>query len=415
MPSVSCRALFCSLLLLALWVSNPPPLVASPRQAEKSDWRDFTTRWKQNKETLEAIAWTLIHVSESEKEMEEIVHIWEVIESSVNADDPSTMHTVGGIEAVKARFATLMDSPDQVICASAAISLGVLGDREYGPRLAAELHKVPAHSEEELLDPLCRGRTAVALGIMGAEGCAVELLPLLESKNRYDREGAALGLNLLEATSFSTQVAELLPTPERYVTDEEYEYLSDDSAIFSLVRMGLGSQYASQFVEVVQNSRASSEVRTTAMYALARTGDASFAPVIAELLNERFRKGDAAKALALLGATEYSDQIAGLLHDSEPLVLQDAALALGILGADNYAEQVAALLGHELDFVRYYAAVGIIMMQARSFYQEAIPIIDEYHNAGYHMHPGDLHPIMGDKFELTQSRFSELLAAAKSP
>ena len=52
-------------------------------------------------------------------------------------------------------------------------------------------------------------------------------------------------------------------------------------------------------------------------------------------------KADAAVALAIMGATEYTDQIATLLKDKDTLTRMAALKALGIMRAKKYQLQIA--------------------------------------------------------------------------
>jgi predicted GH43/DUF377 family glycosyl hydrolase len=100
------------------------------------------------------------------------------------------------------------------------------------------------------------------------------------------------------------------------------------------------------------------------------------ANAIAALLQNRFKKDAAAKALALMNAHNYAGAIAAILKDKEPLNRCAALLALGIMQAKDYEDQVVAHLEDPEEFVRPYAAWGIIMMESQKHAPKALKLAE---------------------------------------
>jgi HEAT repeat protein len=97
-------------------------------------------------------------------------------------------------------------------------------------------------------------------------------------------------------------------------------------------------------------------------------------PSVARVLKDRFKGGQAAKTLALLGADKYAKDIAGLLAAEDLLTRADALVALGILRAVAYAPEVAKRMRDKDDSVRHAAAWSIVMMGAKAYAAEAIEV-----------------------------------------
>ncbi|HEX5876476.1 MAG TPA: hypothetical protein VFY60_17650 [Pyrinomonadaceae bacterium] len=134
--------------------------------------------------------------------------------------------------------------------------------------------------------------------------------------------GAAIALGQLHAKEYANEVASLLRPENRLLR-------VDESPIYALIEMGVGPAHAADFARVL-NDNFDTEVTRAAAFALAKLGAKEYKQDIAKLFGREFLKGDAAKVLAIMGATEYVDQIASLLKDRSGLIRTDALLALGI-------------------------------------------------------------------------------------
>ncbi|MBK7707613.1 MAG: hypothetical protein IPJ30_18155 [Acidobacteria bacterium] len=65
-------------------------------------------------------------------------------------------------------------------------------------------------------------------------------------------------------------------------------------------------------------------------------------------------------------------------------------------------------------FLAYYAAISLVLMEAREYYREAIPIIEKTHKSGAYLVESDFHPIVSEKSRRLDAAFRELLEKAKS-
>ena len=126
---------------------------------------------------------------------------------------------------------------------------------------------------------------------------------------------------------------------------------------------------------------------------------------IARSLDREFGKGDAAKALALMGAAEYAGEIVKLLDDESSLVRSDAALALGILQATQYAKDVHRLLQDPEEFVRPSAAASLVLMESTDYAKEALELLQGYKYASLGF---AVHPIVADECRRVNARFNEV-------
>ena len=136
---------------------------------------------------------------------------------------------------------------------------------------------------------------------------------------------------------------------------------------------------------------------------------------IAVLLNDKSKKGDAAKALALLGAKEYADEIALLLKDESSLVRKDAALSLGILKAKKYSSRVAELLTTDKEsFVENYAAASLILMEAMEYYKVAVPILENPFSDRAYLTDSAFHPLVLEKSNQVTANLKKYLKMQNS-
>jgi HEAT repeat protein len=112
-------------------------------------------------------------------------------------------------------------------------------------------------------------------------------------------------------------------------------------------------------------------MRALAAVLLGVCGDKSYARRIAVLLGPgpvtgdlpRFDRGRAAIALGLLGAQEYTLDIAALLKSSNSLDRSGAAFGLGALRAREHEKSVAQLLNDAEEHVREAAQESLAMMR----------------------------------------------------
>jgi HEAT repeat protein len=357
---------------------------------------------------LSSSVWTLTHDYQSKTEVDNVLNFLKTFFTALQTNDKAKLQEIGGIKGFKDKFLEFLKSEDGTVKGFAAIVLGVTGDVSYAPPIAALLDKRDKSFTDRYTYPVVtyRGRAATALGIMGAKEYTSKIALLLKSQNDYDRSGAIYALTALGAKQYTKEVVSLL-------TNKDFQHIGDVSPIYFLIETGTAKDYKKELVAVMLNE-IGSETAKAAIYALVHLESKENAKDIAKLLSSEFRKGNAAKALALLDAKEYIDEIASLLNDESSLVRNDAALALGILKARNHSSKIAELFKGKEGFVRYYAAVSLILMEAKEYYKDAIPIIEKSHQSGAYLNDGDFHPLVLDRSRQINANFKQLLEQAKS-
>ena len=111
-------------------------------------------------------------------------------------------------------------------------------------------------------------------------------------------------------------------------------------------------------------------VRSFAAIMLGISGDRTYAPQIAKLLKGmkqvrkygHYDRGRAALALGLLGAKEYTSDMAVLLHSANHYDRMGAAQGFGLMGAKDQAKAVALLLNDDNEDVREAAMQSLEAM-----------------------------------------------------
>jgi HEAT repeat protein len=350
---------------------------------------------------LQSATWTLTHDYKDSKRVDEVLGSFAKFMDALQkhaAGNAAPLESLGGVKAFKEKVASWVGDNDQSVRAFGAIVTGINGNRESVPGLVKMLkRKDPDDEFSRIYD---KGQAAVGLGLLGAVEQKPDILLLLKSKNAYDRSGAITALTLLGAKENAREVAALLSDPN--------SFRDDPSPVYFLVETGTAKDHKKELLAAMQ-SRFGGDTAKAAMYALVRIKAKEDSAEIAKLLTDRFKKGDAVKALALLGATEYTDKIASMLDDEEQLVQADAALALGILGAKKYAPKLAALMVRTDTFVNSYAAAAIIMMDASEFTAEASRILAKFRAEGVYLTEGSFHPLVSEQV----APFIEKVKAAK--
>jgi WD40 repeat protein/HEAT repeat protein len=218
-----------------------------------------------------------------------------------------------------------------------------------------------------------RDAAAAALGLVGAREYAPRLAELVRRGDKA-RAGAAAGLGFMKAKEYASIVSRMLEIGED--DDPEAEgYVG--AALGAIVAMG-AREYAQRIARLLDEDLASFELNQSAAYALAELGAREHAKDIAQLLDSRFSRSEAAMALAILGASEYAPEIAAQLKVKEPLDRQNAALALGLMQAKEHAAQVAALLKDDECYVVSAAATSLLLMGADQYASSILLIVDHW-------------------------------------
>jgi HEAT repeat protein len=126
---------------------------------------------------------------------------------------PPIRLAVGSVKKLKDRIAKCLASKSGAVNAAAALTLAIAGDQGYIPQIAAFLDVMDVQSDigddEETgeADVEVRGNAAMALGVLGAKEYAPRLLTMIENGNAYDRCGAMLGLAYLNEPSYAVRIS----------------------------------------------------------------------------------------------------------------------------------------------------------------------------------------------------------------
>ncbi len=384
----------------------------SSKQISTKQLRDvdlFIERLKKQEHIniLQGAMWTLTHDYDDFNHVQEVLKSFQTYLEAIGKyekGDSSTLAQIGGVKAFKDKLSAWLYDEDQAIRAFAAVLLGISGDKSYSSQVA-NLLKERKYKDKELIF-YDRGRAATALGLMNAKEFIPKIVPLLQSKNEYDRSGVVTALGYFGAKEYAKEIAALL-------TNKEFQFDDDYSPIYFLIETETAKDYKKELVQVMLGEFRS-ETTEAAMYALIHLEAKENAKDIAKLLNNKFKKGDAAKALALLGAKEYTDEIALMLKDENSLVRTDAALALGVLKAKKYSSKVAELLTDKESFVANYAATSLILMEATEYYKSAIPIVEKPFSEGAYLTDSAFHPLVLEESRQITDDLKKLFEQAKA-
>jgi HEAT repeat protein len=380
----------------------------STEQKQSPEIISFLERFKkpEHLNLLQSALWTVTHDYTDRKHMQKVLEIFQNYIEAIGkyeAGDPVPLEKIGGVKALKEQLAIWLKDEDQAIRAFAAVIIGISGDKSYAPQLANLLKK--EDHKDHPLSIYDRSRAATALGMIGAKKYMSDVVPLLKSKNQYDRAGAITALEYFGAKEYSKEIADLL-------INKDFQFDDEPSPVFFLVETRTAQNHKRELVQTMLGEFRS-ETRKAAMYALVNLDSKENAKDIAMLLNDEFKKGDAAKALALLDANEYTNQIAAMLKDESSLRRADAALALGVLRAKKYASDVAKLLKDKESFVSNYAAVSLLLMEATEYYKMAIPLVEEPFSKGAYLTDSSFHPLVAEKTRQVTANLKKSFEQAK--
>jgi len=405
------------LILFLVGVSThaaPEPQNRSQREtvnsvAETEQWEAMKKRFAVLQTYLSSSMWSLVHGYRSKEELDKTMNLFQKMLNAMAKDSPAQLRSIGGVQGFLNRFLEIMRSQrDDVVAGFAARVLAVFGGLRYAPDIAAILRgRDKSWTESVYPEPTVRGQAAIALSMLEATQYKEDIAALLRSMNVYDRSGAAHALATLKATEYAAEIAGLL-------SKTGSGFRMDESPIHALVNMGVGQQYKKEIAQALAEDF-SSEVQVAAVYALAHLRALEYAPHIAKLLDDKYRRDDAAKGLAILGAKEYTKKIASMLDDENAPLDQAAALeALGILEANEYAPKAAQLMRDpRKSFVAVDAAESLILMGANDYLKEAashftVSRVETYIQAN------DLHPLVEEEARQINQKFLTRLKELKA-
>ena len=333
------------------FAGEPQPNPLPPE--EQQEYLKIQQRVLKYQNTLTMVFFTFAHCAD-EKEAQRLKKTLGLFQAFMDNARIPALAEAGGIKAFKAALVQMLKNKDSVVRGSAAMFLAIIGEIDSKAEIAKLLEPKPpmaetAPIEDGVFENVDCSRAAMALGLLGAKEYAPKLAGLLGHRDHLVRSGAVQGLAGMEAKEYVKQIAALLEDDQ------------DDVQIAAMAALGeLGAQeYAKKIAGKLGDSVFTAEA---ACYSLARLKATEHAKDIAKLLTDDFRKGDAAKALALMGVADYNKEIAALMDDPKPLPRCDGLIAIGILGAKEYTGKAAEHLQDKQEYVRKYAAVALLLM-----------------------------------------------------
>ncbi len=353
---------------------------------------------------LQGAVWTVTHDYSDIKKMSTAVEsVFKFLDAfqKHQSGDPAPLEQIGGVSAFKAELSKFMVDEDQALRAFAAVLVGITGDKGMYPQLV-KLIETPTDAKDQMMR-YDRGRALQALGLLGAIDQKLLIARFIRSESQYDRSGAIWALTTIDAKEFAKDIAGLLDRAD-------LEYDDDTSPIYFLIETGTAVNFKSSLVKAMRN-RFNSEPSIAAMYALAHIDAKEHAKDIAFFLDHEFRKADAAKALAILGASQYGPRIAALLDDESGLVRSAAALSLGILNEKQHSNRISRQLNGPESSVQAFAATALFLLGAEDHLPRAWPFLKiGYANKSF-VTESSFSPIVATRFDILTKR---LVAALDS-
>jgi len=399
------------LIALGSNVQAQIPIQTSANQGKLAErdpeLRHFLERLGSYQNRLSSEMWTLVHAYDSKEEVDRVLNYFIDFLKAVDSDDETKYEKLGGLKGFKEQFSKFLDSKDEAVKSFALFVAGVSGDKTFVPKIVKFVNERDPSFYDRFTDRTVfyRGRAAIALGRLPAPEFKPDIAKLLESKNESDRSGAIYALADLHGIEYSGQIVGIL-------TDKGFKFEYDDSPIYFLVQTGQGRNYKNEIAGTLA-SDFKIETSESAAYALVAMDAKEFAPNIAACLKNKFRRTWAMKALALMQATQYSDQIALLLKDESILVRSAAATSLGILHSTKHIPLIAPLLSDEDGSVRHDAAEALIRLDASKYYATALQVFDGG-QVGKDWSVTNYHEFVRNKVEQLNDELEKKLAIARA-
>jgi HEAT repeat protein len=279
--------------------------------------------------------------------------------------------------------AGLLTDKDITVRGYGAQWLGIVGDDSCKADLVRLLKPKPGAAEKpkaaaglgepgdvpDVMAGFDRQMAVAALGMLKAKECVKDIVPLLEDPNARVRAGAAMALGIMKAKEQADAIAKSLDYKSSFDPRAEEAQMA---AIIALVALD-AKQHAPAIAKRIASHRSVGEFAIFAIVALdakEQTKD------IAAVLDDNFKGGDAALALGLMDATDYTTRIDGLLKKRDyGFVRCKAAIALGILRAEKHAPDIVDFMKSPKDYERTTAAWALVLLENKEHAAEAIAII----------------------------------------
>jgi HEAT repeat protein len=384
-----------------------PAMPLSP--TEQKEYEFIRKRFLDHENLLNGVGYSLGHNADSKDDAKAMEKVMMLYVTFFDAKQIPKLVEAGGIKEFKKELAGLLTCKDPVMRGSAAIFLGLVDDPAYNADIAKLLADKPGPVPEEMVKKhfynFDRGQAAKALGLLGAREYAPRLAELLQSKDEYDRTGAAIGLGGMKDKAYAPAIAKRL-------SDKNEPMQVKMAAVSALAELD-AVEYANVIAKQLKDKE--EEVQVAACYALARLKAKALAGNLAALLPEKFCNGHAAKALALLGAKEYTKDIVRLLEDNDSSTRCSALVALGILNAKDQVPAVVAHLKDKEPSVRAYAAVALLLMGDRTHAIEMVEVVQQdlqligfakwrMDISFYFKHRLDIYPVLAERQQQLTAR-----------
>jgi HEAT repeat protein len=377
---------------------------ATYAQTDQAETKRVIERFKEpsNVRALEGAGWSLAHqygdIKRAEAVFEFAGQYFEAFQK-YGAGETEPLEKLGGVASFKRKVAALVKDTDPGARCYAITLVGVIGDKTMAPQIASFLTARQS-------DLACeRERAMVALGRLNSQAHKTKIAAFLKKGNSNERAAAIRALALLGAKEFAGTVAAILL---------EQSNTHETAPVQFLIDTGTAASHKQTLLKAMQQPFGGDRSKE-AMYALASIDAGEHAADIAALLSDSHRKGDAAKALALMGAKEFSPRIAPLLGDENPLVRSDAVLALGILDAREYSAEIAKVLHDPEEFVRPYAAAAIVLLRLEAYYVQALPHLDNRNSLSLYLIGSSFPSTFKSKVDVIANRALDALDEARAP
>ena len=337
-------------------------------QIDRAETERVIKRFQEprNVSSMEGASWALAHQYGDINRVGEVFKFAQAYFGAFKrfeAGDTIALEKLGGVKAFKTKLSGMLKDPDPAVRCYSATLIGITGDKTMAPQLAGFLQSRTGKRGASY----CEAERAMeALGVMGAVEYKAKIASYLGSDDTNERNGAITALASLGAKEYADRIAPIMLEPIN---------THDTSPILFLIETGTAQDYKPLLVKTMLNKLGGYRSES-AMYALASIDAKEHAKDIATFLDDEFKKGDAAIALALLGATEYATRIKQLLNDESPLVRCTALIALGVMNAREHTAAIAELLKDKESYVQPYAAAALILLRAEAHYKDALPHLE---------------------------------------
>jgi len=355
--------IFCIFFLTSCRVNKfeiiTPNIFGSPKLSENELNECLTLQQRllqpHNKKIIDAEYWTLTHCAEP-SDLKLIGATMKHFSAAYDKKSFGYFISNGGSAKLKQSFINLLKNNDPVIRGFASMALAVIGDPVAIEPISdlIDKNKSVISGDEDYFVGVDVKKASIALGLLKAHGKTNQILSLTNNPDEGIRSGACLALGYMGEKKYSSRVSELL-------SDREEEVVK--AALHSLGLLE-AKEYSKDVEKLLHKKHC--YLKKEIIYTLAKLNSKSSKSEIAKLLKGDCR-GDAAKALAILGGKEYSSEIIKLITDGDSRVIGAALIAIGILQDKRFIKELTWYLNDNSTHVSSYAATALLMMNAKDY------------------------------------------------